>query len=84
MHLTGTGAGGRLSYCRFGEGKSSVYVIPTHDGRIECIWCSLMGGSRAYGVSDPSEMLAHLQKHRDAGETVPRHALARLQREAGL
>src|SRR3954470_9120399 len=74
-----------MSYCRFGS-DSSVYVYAGSyelDERElmywDCCGCSLTDNFKA---DNPSEMITHLMRHREAGHMVPDYAIERLQWEA--
>lgn len=67
-----------MSYCRNNGEDSDVYIIG-NDAALECCGCSLYKysfQSRKYSV-----ILAHLEKHRKAGEKVPARAFTRLKKE---
>ena len=66
-----------MSYCRFGEDGSDVYVYPS-TSCIVCCGCSLDG---AYEADTPREMLNHLTLHIVKGHKVPRDAIDRLEQE---
>jgi hypothetical protein len=68
-----------MSYCRWGEDGSDVYVIGTHDGEWWCVQCKHEGAI----AHTPTEMIVHLQIHRNRGDTVPNRAFERLQEELG-
>lgn len=68
-----------MSYCRLGP-DSDVYIYPTTtDGRevIACHACSMSGGETMF-MKDAAEMLAHVGKHKAAGDKVPADAISRL------
>ena len=68
-----------MSYARWGEGGSSVYVFGS--GRcIICMDCTLDDGRNP--AETPADMLAHLQAHRDRGDVVPERAFERLREES--
>jgi hypothetical protein len=61
-----------MSYARFGCDDSDVYVFATCQGGLECCGCFLSGVSGPSPRFDTSgEMIAHLDAHRAAGDTVP-------------
>jgi hypothetical protein len=62
-----------MSYVRFGEDGSQVYVFGTLEGRIECCWCALApeDSREPVTVADEAALLAHLLDHRAAGHVVP-------------
>lgn len=66
-----------MSYARFGSGGSDVYVYEHVGGFIECCGCSLAkdedGGVFGFGfthLKTAREAIEHLEKHREAGDTV--------------
>lgn len=69
-----------MSYARWGQEGSSVYVFGTGD-RLVCMHCKLVPFEEDYSTPYPGEMIAHLLKHREKGDTVPEFALERLRRE---
>lgn len=77
-----------MSYCRFGWDGSNVYVYETTDGKIECCCCALclsprpenLLGVECFIADSPAEMIAHLEKHREARHNVPQYAIAELRR----
>ena len=66
-----------MSYARFSEGD--VYVWQSWTGKFICDFCSLAGA--AFVCDTRAEMLEHLQKHIDAGHSVPDRAITRLREE---
>lgn len=64
-----------MSYIRFGEADSSVYVYLTIDGGIECCGCSL---SDCYEAGTAEEMADHLREHLAAGDVVPEGVIERI------
>ena len=58
----------RFSYC-------DVYVFLSVSGHLECCMCRLGPDLLA---PNTSEMLAHLQRHREAGHDVPEEVLEEL------
>lgn len=67
-----------MSYARFGEDGSSVYVFGTGEYLI-CFGCKLGGVS--YSTGYPGEMIAHIEQHRAKGDIVPDRAFERLREE---
>ena len=65
-----------MSYCRFGEEGSDVYVFGSSLG-IECCGCSLRQGHSTLAAT-PQAMIAHLAEHKGAGHYVPIAAIERL------
>lgn len=64
-----------LSFSRFGE--ADVYVFEHVGGFIQCCGCSLAEGEididdnfGMYDADTPREMLAHLDRHEEAGDDV--------------
>ncbi len=70
-----------MSYARWGEEGSAVYVFGTGHG-IVCMHCKLAPFEEDYAVKSPAEMLAHLERHRQKGDVVPERAFERLREEA--
>ena len=76
-----------MSYARWGEDGSSVYVIAvgdaSHTDYLTCLQCKLQrAGAGSFTCKTPREMLAHLHEHIARGDTVPPRALIRLEEEA--
>jgi len=72
-----------MSYCRFLEGVSDVYVFGTIWKGSEawsCCGCTLIDEEwgRENVCSTPEEMIAHLKKHISVGDKVPQCAFDRL------
>ncbi len=75
-----------MSYARWGEDGSHVYVYGMHDGEedwLTCVQCKLRPGKGSFTCKTPGEMLRHLLEHRAQGHTVPGRALTRLEEEDG-
>jgi len=75
-----------MSYCRFGEDGSSIYMIGTSQG-VECIMCRLaelntMGFHESHVSISTIEALEHALDHIKHGETVPLYVIIRLAVEA--
>lgn len=68
-----------MSYARFAESGSDVYVYPTGE-RLICAGCSISSRGE-YTTFDRTLMLLHLFMHRSCGDTVPQHAIDRLRAE---
>ncbi len=64
-----------MSYCRFREGQSDVYLYHDIDGYYHCCGCKLSGDAR---LETLAEALAHLEAHRKAGHKVPQYAFDRV------
>lgn len=76
-----------MSYVRWGNDGSSVYVFANSAGYVECCGCSFESRQVApyknfFGIeldfemgsaelNSPSEVVEHMQRHRDAGDHVP-------------
>lgn len=71
-----------MSYARWGWDGSNVYVFDSARGGLECCACLLNEPEAPWREGDPvfpdsfitvkvDEMAGHLQRHRDAGHTVP-------------
>lgn len=70
-----------MSYARWGEDGSTVYVFGTGD-RLVCMQCKLLVAGADAVTNSAAAMLAHLMFHRQAGHIVPERAILRLQSEA--
>lgn len=78
-----------MSYCRFnggldGEERSDAYIIGTVYGRLECMACRLLprdGWFDTFSTTSRTEMLRHMQEHRQKKSKVPYRASRRLKRE---
>jgi hypothetical protein len=58
-----------MSYVRFGEEGSDVYIYMSVGGWIECCACPLQQESfKAYNTQ---EMIYHVSQHREAGHFIP-------------
>jgi len=81
-----------MSYCRFGD-DSDVYLYYHVDNFFECCSCRLLGFEKRFlpdfemhkskKMSNLSEVLAHLMKHKKKGHKVPDYALGRILDELG-
>lgn len=67
-----------MSYCRFSDGD--VYLLPYVNGGILCCACWLNDRDNNIFYSR-KEVIAHLDKHREAGFEVPEYAYDRLRKE---
>ena len=63
-----------MSYIRFGEDSSDVYVFLSDRG-LECCGCHLVSG---FVAGSTQAMDDHLQTHRAAGDTVPDYVVSDL------
>lgn len=71
-----------MSYCRFGEDDSDVYVFRTGSrglGTLECCGCIL--GERSFYCQTEQQMIDHLHLHLAEGHLVPQKAFDRLEAE---
>jgi hypothetical protein len=68
-----------MSFIRWGEQDSSVYIYENVDGRLICCACD---GPNAI-TTDKAEMMAHLTWHRDRGDTVPLCVEKRINKKFG-
>lgn len=57
-----------MSYARFGEGGSDVYLFSHVGGYVNCCGCSLVDDAR---LTSSGEVLRHLREHVYAGDHVP-------------
>lgn len=69
-----------MSYARWGEDGSHVYVFGTGEALV-CMSCTLALPAGSFSTAYPAEMIAHLEKHRAAGHVVPERAFERLRNE---
>jgi len=77
-----------MSYARCAP-DSDVYVYASTRGGIECERCRLIQSANALAngprnnavMVDEDEMIAHLEKHRNAGHKVPESAFTALRRD---
>ena len=69
-----------MSYIRWGEEGSAVYVVGTPWG-LTCMSCYLTPDSAVFPESEPWRMIAHLEAHRIAGHQVPEVAFTRLRHD---
>jgi hypothetical protein len=58
-----------VSYARFRENESDVYVFANASGYYDCCYCGL--GPTDYHTRFAAAMASHLRKHIAAGHTVP-------------
>lgn len=73
-----------MSYARFGQDDSDVYVFMHVGGFLTCCGCILADEKQAWGSFDAGttqRMLDHLQKHIDAGDNVPPYVAPELQED---
>jgi hypothetical protein len=68
-----------VSYARFGQQESSVYVYMHVDGWLECCWCDLLTEEDCFQAYSTAAMVAHLREHEAAGDTVPAGVTAELE-----
>lgn len=68
-----------MSYARFGEEGSSVYVYMHVEGWLECCWCDLIRDAACFEARSTAEMVEHLRKHEEAGDVVPPGVIAELE-----
>ncbi len=72
-----------MAYIRWTEEGSQVYVIMATGYRLTCLSCSLTPeGNGEFLAGTTAEMTAHLQRHKEGGQTVPDVAFERLRRDA--
>ncbi len=65
-----------MAVCRF-DANSDVYVYYDVNGGICCCGCQL-NDREIVLLKDEQEMIAHLERHRQAGHRVPDEALQEL------
>ncbi|MBN8867499.1 MAG: hypothetical protein J0H98_08090 [Solirubrobacterales bacterium] len=68
-----------MSYARFEDPGSSVYVYLDIGGYLKCCGCPILGDFRAFSTA---AMIEHLDRHRDIGDTVPADCYSRLREDA--
>ena len=66
----------RMSYIRFGENNSDVYVYLCVDGGIECCDCAML--DRCFHVNSAEAMAQHLRDHIQHGHVVPDGVIDRI------
>jgi hypothetical protein len=71
-----------MSYCRFGQDDSDIYLFDHVAGYFECCGCSLGKDGMSTQMSTIPEVLRHLNKHIEKGDLVPEYAFDRLVEEA--
>lgn len=57
-----------MSIVRWGEEGSNVYIIGIDHDRWDCVGCDLYPDAT---TADLTKFIAHLNRHRQAGHTVP-------------
>lgn len=67
-----------MSYARFGQQGSDVYVYFDKTEGYVCSCCGLAEGPDRTTLRRATRMIRHLEAHRDAGDTVPERAFALL------
>lgn len=70
-----------MSYCRFLE--ADAYIYEHVSGWIECCGCSLEDPEAGedfgfFRAKTAGEMLAHIEKHREAGDSIPQYTDERI------
>lgn len=70
-----------MSYCRFGN--ADAYIFEHVGGYWQCCGCSLARSGTIDEWNFPTRraMLAHIAKHREAGDYIPSDVDERLQQE---
>jgi hypothetical protein len=69
-----------MSYVRFGNKGSDVYIYQDVDFGLRCQLCRLQSGV-SFETRSRLEMLTHMKAHRDAGHCVPDFAIKILAEE---
>jgi len=69
-----------MSYCRFGEDGSSVYVFGSNQG-LECCACRL--GTQTFICKKEEEMISHLAQHKRANQRVLEDTVLALWKDIG-
>ena len=67
-----------MSYVRFGQDDSDVYVYEHVDGYYCCCMCALEDCRDHHETPAAFDMAEHLRDHRRAGHHVPQWAIDRL------
>lgn len=72
-----------MSITRWGCDGSDVYVFHHVELGLVCMACTLTPDEQEYFIAgeDGAAMLAHLNTHREHGDSVPEHAFERIRRE---
>lgn len=75
-----------MSYARFRQGVSDVYVYHHYQGFIECCGCHLTKPETPdpwgfFYANTAREILEHLDQHRESGDLVPERAYVRIKEE---
>lgn len=66
----------RVSYARFGQDGSDVYVYMSVRGHLECCGCiRATSGDVCPRADSTEEMVTHLQQHIEHGDTVPDYVI---------
>lgn len=66
-----------MSYVRFGEDSSDVYVYASVDC-LNCCGCRMFG---SYNTTSRTSMIKHLKDHQKLGDIVPESVFYRLEKE---
>ncbi len=80
----GRGSLAWVAYVRLTEEGSQVYVLMANDYRcLSCVGCSLTPeGNGEYLARSTADMIAHLERHKEAGSIVPGVTFERPRRNA--
>lgn len=73
-----------MSYARFGEEGSDVYVFLTDvrgEEKYQCCACFLLQDSSSVYTDSAQDMIDHLEYHVEQGHTVPARAFEELQED---
>lgn len=68
-----------MSYIRFGEDGSNVYMYGSKDDWICCCFCAL--AEKSQYLKTHQDAMMHLDEHRKHGHIVPEHVYERLRAE---
>lgn len=73
-----------MSYARFSDDYSDVYVYLDVNGYLRCCACLLDGPNKSEAFFTTADMLAHLAQHVAAGHKVPEGCIDGLNDEAAM
>jgi len=74
-----------MSYARFGDGCSDVYVFLDVGGYLTCCACGIYipkGKLSSFTCTTSDEMIQHLREHQSAGHQVEEHTFKNLLADA--
>jgi hypothetical protein len=68
-----------MSYIRWNEDESDVYIYRNTENKLICCSCSLVNGNGDFICDGEINMLAHLRDHKASGDTVPEECFLRIE-----